>query len=88
MFYAVPPSTIVKLKQLISKLLRTWLGLSLNAFPKIGLYIRQTPKCLSFLLVELYKVAKECLLLSLRQFEVEKAWSPDDTDSNKLNKIG
>jgi len=32
------------------------------AFPKIGLYIRQTPS----LLVELYKVAKERLLLTLQ----------------------
>jgi len=42
-----PTSTIVKLEQLISNLLRRWLGLSLKAFPKIGLYIRQTLWCLS-----------------------------------------
>ena len=47
MLYAIPTSTIGKLEQLISKLLIRWLGLSLDAFPKIGLYIRQTPRCLS-----------------------------------------
>jgi len=47
MLYAIPTSTVVKVEQLISKLLRRWLGLSLKAFPNIGLYIRQTPRCLS-----------------------------------------
>jgi len=45
MLYVIPTS--VKLEQLISNLLRRWLGMSLKAFPKIGLYIRQTPRCLS-----------------------------------------
>jgi len=43
MLYAIPSSTIVKLEQLISNLLRRWLGLPLKAVPKIGLYITQTP---------------------------------------------
>jgi len=47
MLYAIPTGTDVKLEQLISKLLRRWLGLSIKAFPKIGIYIRQTPRCLS-----------------------------------------
>jgi len=34
-------------------------------FPKIGLFIRQTPS----LLVELYKVAKERLLLTLQMID-------------------
>ena len=42
MLYVIPTSTIVKIEQLICNLLRRWLGLSLKAFPKIGLYIRQT----------------------------------------------
>ena len=41
MVYAISTSTVVKLEQLISKLLRRWLGMSLKAFIKIGLYIRQ-----------------------------------------------
>ena len=45
--YVIPTSTVVKLEQLISKLLRRWLGLSLNAFSKIELCIRQTPRCLT-----------------------------------------
>ena len=40
MVYAISTSTVVKLEQLISKLLRRWPGLSLKAFIKIGLYIR------------------------------------------------
>jgi len=44
MVYAIPTSTVGKLEQLIIKLLSRWLGLSLKAFPKIGLYHRKTPK--------------------------------------------
>ena len=48
MAYAIATSTVVKLGQLISKLLRRWLGLSLKAFPKKRLYIRQTPDAYQF----------------------------------------
>jgi len=43
MVYAIATSTVVKLGQLISKL-----GLSLKAFPKIWVYIRQTPDAYQF----------------------------------------
>jgi len=48
MVYVIPTSTVVKLEHLISTLLRRWLGLSLKAFPKIGLYIQQTPDAYQF----------------------------------------
>jgi len=35
MAYAIVTSTVVKLGQFISKLLRRWLGLSLKEFPKL-----------------------------------------------------
>ena len=47
MVYSIATSRVVKLGQLISKLLTRWLGLSLKVFPKIVLYIRQTHRCLS-----------------------------------------
>ena len=71
MAYDIATSIVVKLGQLISKLLRRWLGLSLNAFPKFD-YTFDKPQMAISLIVELYKISKARLLLTLRHPAYEK----------------
>ena len=65
MLYALPTSTVVKLEQLISKLLRRWQGPVTQGIPQDWTLHSTNSQMPVSLLVGLYKVAKERLLLTL-----------------------